>query len=356
MPGRVTLHDVARRAHCSVATVSRVLNDTGPASAEVRERVTRAVRELGFRFNEIGRSLQSRRSRTLGILVPTLSNPVFAAVIEGAQTAARARGYQLLLACANYRPEEEASAIETLLAKQVDGLLLTLSDADDSAELALLQRDALPFVLLFNQPSGALPAVTVDNRAAAQQVARTLLAAGHRDVAYVAGRFRSSDRSVRRYEGFAEAYRQAGAAVPSLVEVDYGSIDHRAALAALLTKRPGTTALFCSNDMLALAVAGALRRLGKRVPDDISLVGFDGIAVAALVSPSLATVVTPSHAMGARAADRLVEAIEGDRQPSAESLLLPFEFRPGESLAPRPGWNRPAETATPPVSPVPQAR
>ncbi len=349
MAVRVTIHDVAKRAGCSVATVSRVLNGTGPASAEIRKRVQEAARALGFRFNEIGRSLQSRRSRTLGILVPTLSNPVFAAVIEGVQATARTRGYQLLLACANYRPEEEAEAIDTLRAKQVDGLLLTVSDAEASPEVASLREEDLPFILIFNQPRCALPSVTVDNAAAAASVGCRLLEAGHREVAYVAGRFSSSDRSQRRYEGFCQAYAEADAAKPSLVEVDYGTFDHRAALAQLLDKRPGLSALFCSNDMLALAVIGALRSLGREVPRDMSVVGFDGIEVAALTAPSLATVATPCPDMGHRAVTRLIDAIEAGERPPAETLLLPYEFRPGESLAPRPTENPPPESGNSPA-------
>lgn len=349
MAGRVTIHDVAKRAACSVATVSRVLNGTGPASAEVRERVQQAARDLDFRFNEIGRSLQSRRSRTLGILVPTLSNPVFAAVIEGVQATARARGYQLLLACANYDPEEESEAIATLLAKQVDGLLLTVSDADASAEVAQLNEEGLPFILIFNQPLSTLPSVTVDNAAAAAAVGRRLLRDGHREVAYVAGRLTSSDRSQRRYEGFCAAYDAAKAPAPSLVEVDYTAFDHRDALAAVLAERDGITALFCSNDMLALAVIGALRSLGRRVPEDVSVVGFDGIAVAALTAPSLATVATPCPEMGRLAAEGLIDAIEAGTRPDARTVLLPFEFRPGESLAPRPAENPPQVSGNSPA-------
>ncbi|MEO1193450.1 MAG: LacI family DNA-binding transcriptional regulator [Pseudomonadota bacterium] len=345
MAGRVTLHDVARRANCSVATVSRVLNNTGPASAETRARVERAVAELGFRFNEIGRSLQSKRSRTLGIMVPTLSNPVFAAIIEGIQAAARLSGYQILLACAYYDPEEESRAIDTLLAKQVDGLLLTLTNADKSKEIALLHQADLPFVLIFNQPEEALPAVTVDNSTAARDVAKALLDAGHRKVAYVAGRFRSSDRSERRYQGFTQAFAEAGAPPPVLVEVDYDRVDHRAVLTGLFARQPDTTALFCSNDMLALAVMADLRRMGMSLPEDISIVGFDGIAVSTLITPSLATVVTPCHAMGRRAASGLIDAIENRRQPPAGTLLLPYQFRPGESLMARPGRNRPTRSA-----------
>jgi DNA-binding LacI/PurR family transcriptional regulator len=330
---RATIRDVARRAGCSTATVSRVLNGVGPASEAARTRVLEAAQALGFRFNEIGRSLQAQRSRTLGVIVPTVANPVFAEAIDGIQDTARARGYQLLLACSNYDPNEELQSLSMLLAKQVDGLVMTVSNADDSAAIDAVRRAQVPFVLVFNQPCTAVPAVAVDNFAAAREVGARLLALGHGNAAFVAGRFRMSDRSRQRYDGVCAAYAQAGAPQPELLEVDYLLLDHRDTLAALLERRPETSALFCSNDMLALSAIGALREFALRVPEDLSVVGFDGIALSTAVSPRLATIATPCAAMGRTAAGRVIDGIEGILQIPAETLILPHEFRPGGSLA-----------------------
>ncbi len=328
-----TIRDVAREAACGVATVSRVLNGTGPASAASRERVLLAARKLDFRFNEIGRSLQSRRSRTLGVIVPTLSNPVFADAIDGLQRCARERGYQLLLACANYAPDEEVAAVRTLLGKQVDGLVMTVANADHSRAVNMAHAARVPVMLLFNQPSAALATVAVDNTAAADEVGRRLLDQGHRHVAFVAGRFQTSDRSRLRYQGLLAAFERVRAPRPRLLEVDYAATDHAAAIGELLAQAPDTTALFCSNDLLGLTVIGALRALGLRVPDDLSVVGFDGIAVAAMVTPSLGTIVTPCAEMGLAAGQRLLDAIDQQRPLAADTLLLRYQFRAGDSLS-----------------------
>lgn len=335
MAHRVTIRDVAERVGCGIATVSRVLNGSGPASAGTRARVLEAAEELGFRFNEIGRSLQRRRSRSLGVVVPSLLNPVFATAIQGVQDAASAEGYQLLLACVDYDEDSEAEAVATLLDKQIDGAILTVANPDDSAALDLLKRRGVPYCLIFNQPAGAEPSVGVDNAAAAAAAGAALLAAGHRETAFVGLRFRGSERARLRHEGFRGAMAAAGCPPPALLEVDHEGRGIERGLAALLAERPGITALFASNDHLALGCIRALRRLARATPGDISVIGFDGVAVAELVEPSLATVATPSAEMGAEAARAVMAAIATAGPVLPRRRILDFEFRPGGSLGPR---------------------
>lgn len=332
---RITIRDVAERAGCGVATVSRVLNASGPASVETRERVFAAARTLGFEFSDLGRSLQRRCSRMLGIVVPTLGNPVFAEAIEGAQRAATLAGYQVLLACANYDADVEADAVRTFLAKQADGVVLVVSDPDDSAALEHLEKAGVPFCLMFNQPAGDTPTVGVDNVAAARAVGEMLVRAGHERTAFLALRFRSSERARRRYEGLVEALGAHGLPTPPLLEVHHAPECLKRDLAALLAAEPHVTALFASNDILALAAIRALRALGRRVPQDLAVVGFDGIAVSELVEPSLATVETPNGEMGRVAAEAVMRAIAEDRPVPPGSVHLPFSFRSGGSLGVR---------------------
>ena len=353
MRNRVTIRDVAERAGCSVSTVSRVLNGVGRIGEETRQRVREAAADLNFQFDPIGRSLQSRRTRILGAMIPTLSNPVFAEAVNGVQLAARRRGYQLLLSCSNYAPEEEAEAVSTLLAHRIDGLVLTVSDAEDSPAIDVALRAGAPFVLIFNNPSQPLPAVAFDNRLAAREVAERMLALGHADAAFVAGRFSSSDRSKQRYVGFCEGYAAAGAQRPALVEVDYEASSHREALRQLLDAQPGLTALFCSNDMLALKVVRDLSCLGRRVPEDVSVVGFDGVDVVSLFEPGLATVATACDQMGAEATDHLIDSIEHKSEPQDATLLLSHEFRPGRSLSQAPGGIAGSGAATPDPALIP---
>ena len=329
---RVTIRDVANAAGCSIATVSRVLNQSGPASTDTRDRVLATASELGFSFNELGRSLQSQRSRTLGVIVPSLSNPVFAAAIDGVQAEAAAAGYQILLACSNYDEDAETRAVRTLIGKQIDGAVMTVAAPDDSPALAMLSAQETPYCLMFNQPETPQPGVGVDNVAASALAADMLIKAGHRNTAFLAIRFAGSERARLRHDGFRARLGAAGCPDPVLVEVHDNPRDLDARLAALLSDHPQITALYASNDMLALSAMRAVRALGLRVPQDISLIGFDGIAIAEMVEPSLATIATPCPAMGREATARVIAAIEQSESPAATMTALPFEFRNGGSL------------------------
>ncbi|WP_282605949.1 LacI family DNA-binding transcriptional regulator [Pelagibius sp. Alg239-R121] len=333
MSASVTLKDVAQRAGVSSATVSRVINSRGLISAPTAEKVQAAIAELGFRPNAIGRNLKTSRTRTFGVLLPSLSNPIFGEVLEGVQTAALAAGYSIAITCSNYREQEEKHAIDTLLANRVDGLILTVADADNSAQLDVLDAHGIPYVLLFNQPvKTSRSAVNVDNRAAGRLVAEEFIQFGHTRVGMIAGRFEASDRSRLRFQGLCDGIADAGLEAPALVEVDF--VEGRVARAVrnLLNRTDAPTALFCSTDMLALSVIDVLRSLGVGVPEQISIAGFDGISFGQLSHPRLATVVQPSHAMGQAAVQHLLGRMAGSTAPKLQ--VLPAGYRPGSSIGP----------------------
>jgi DNA-binding LacI/PurR family transcriptional regulator len=331
---RPTIDAVARRARCSVATVSRVINSSGPVSAAARARVEAAVAKLGYFPDGHGRSLRVRRYRAIGVMVPSFTNPVFASSLAGIEATARAAGRMLLTAATDYAPERELAIIDGLLAQRPEGLVLTVADADRSAALDRLDHARVPYVLVHNQPAEPRHAVAVDNFRACGDMTDAMVAAGHRRFAFLSGRFRTSDRVQRRFDGCADALARARLPAPALVELDYmGSAgDHRRDLAELLGRRDRPTALVCSNDLLALSAAAAVRALGLAVPDDVSVAGFDGISMGLLVTPSLATVETPTEAMGAAAMQRLLRLIAGEiLAPATE--LFPYRLRPGGSCS-----------------------
>ncbi|MFG1350840.1 substrate-binding domain-containing protein [Xanthobacter autotrophicus] len=332
----VTIRTVAERAGCSIATVSRVINRSAPTSPAVEARVRAAVDALGFRPSEIGRALKALRTKTLGVVIPSLTNPVFAASVAGMQSAARERKHTLLLTATDYEPGAEAELVETLVAQNVAGLILTVADAAENATLDLLEAEGIPYVLVHNEPTRpGRAAVCVDNAAATFALTGTMIAAGHRRITYLAGRFATSDRARRRHEGYRAAMAAAGLEPEAPLELDYlgDAPSHAEALAGLFCTGAPPTAALCSNDLLALSVVGALRTLGLRVPDDISVAGFDGIALGGAVHPTLATVDTPTRLMGAHAVTMLFTMIEAGAAPRVEHL--PFTLRPGGTLAPR---------------------
>jgi DNA-binding LacI/PurR family transcriptional regulator len=334
MKHRATIHDVAREAGCSTASVSRALNGDARVSPGLMDRVRAAAARLDFRINAIGRALQTRRSGVVGVMIPSIANPVFAEAVAGAGDVAAGRGRQLLLASSDYDPQKELEAVATLIDRSVDGLLLTVADADDSPALEAALAADVPTVLMFNDACARAPVATSNTYAAGAAVGKLLVEAGRRHVGFVAGRFATSDRSRRRFEGLRDALIGLEAPAPMLVEVDYGATDHRDALSGLFGDDPAIDALVCSNDMLALSVIADLRALKRRCPEDVAVVGFDGLALGRMVEPSLATVATPNRAMGREAARLLLNLIDETGGPTVETVWLPFEIRPGGSLAP----------------------
>ncbi len=324
------MRTVARQAGVSVATVSRTLNG-GPVAPATAERVRRVAAALGYRVNAVGRSLVTARTRVVGVLVPTLTNPVFAGSVTGLAETVRRAGYEILLAVSDYQAGRELEVVETFLSQRVDGLVMTLTAADGPVT-ETVQRAGVPLVLLYNVPKRpGPPFVAVDDAGAAAAMVAALVQAGHRRIAMVAGRFAESDRARRRYDGYVRALRRAGLAPYGLVEVPFLGAQVAEALAPLLERPDPPTALFCSNDLLALAVIDAVRRLGREVPAHISVSGFDGIEVGRLIRPRLTTVVYPTVEMGRLAGDLLLRRMAGRR---IGHRYVPYELFPGDTVAP----------------------
>ena len=348
----VTIKDVALAAGCGVATASRVLNNSGPASADVRERVERAARQLGFNFSAIGRALQSRRTMTIGCLVPSLANPVFAEAVQGVQAVLSGSGYQLLIACSNYDEAADEAAIDMLASKHADGLIATMVAPDRSVALRQAMARGVPASLMFHDPIEGFVTSYVDNFEAAQEVARQFADHGHRRTGFLALRFSTSDRSRNRYAGFHAECRARGLPDPALIEIGEAEANHPENLAAILGQHSRLTAIFASNDFLAIALQKAARHLGWRVPLDLSVAGFDGIEIGRLLERPLATIETSPEAMGRQAAASLLHMLRGGAavQPPA----LPFRFRAGATLAaPSPGKGDDGRNAARPPSALP---
>ena len=328
-----TIRDVARKANVSVATVSRFVNGTHKVRGETAERVKEAIAELDFRPNAVGRSLSTSHTKSLGVVIPSISNPVFSEAVAGITNEAKQQGYSLMLTSTNYDPEEEQSVVETLLENRVDGVLLTVADPENSAALDMLRNARTPFFLIYNQPVEQTPTVTVDNVLAGQEVAEQFAVLGHTRLGMISGRFTTSDRALARKNGFLKGAANLKLPAPVICEADHEGRALEQTLKALyqdLSTAP--TALFCSNDLLAISVIGYLRKHDISVPQQVSVIGFDGIDVGSHFYPSLATMVQPSQEMGAAAAKQLLARLSGG--DIKEALILPHVFRPGESAGP----------------------
>jgi len=318
-----TLQQIAFRAGCSIATASRVLNRNGPVSDEMVRRVRRAAAELGYRAG----SRAGNGRPAIGVLIPSITNPVFAASLSSIQNRAMHAGHSVLIAQSNYDPAQEADAVASLLQQQPTGLILTVCDPEHSPALS----SALPpTVLLGNLPTARFTAaVATDNFGAGRELTEHLLRKGHRHILFISGHFSASDRARLRYLGYLKAMEAAGQQPLDALEIPFiGSLEQLDL--SDVTARPGPTAIIASNDLLALGVMGALRRQGLSVPRDVSVAGFDGISLGLLTEASLTTVEIPDGTMGAAAASLLLDMAENAAPP--RYLTVPYRLRAGGTV------------------------
>lgn len=327
-PGRrnPTIDDVARLAGVSTATVSRSLNSPARVREPTRLAVEQAVSQLGYTPNFGGQALASNRTNTIGAIIPTMENAIFARALQALQETLATRNVTLLVATSQYSPTHEEAQIRTLLARGVDGLVLIGSDRLPGAYQLLAAR-GVPFVVLWSAPADAQHlTIGFDNVAAATDVARHVIRRGHRDIAMISGITLGNDRARDRVRGVSDALTEAGLTLPpcKLVESAYTVKDAELAASHLLQSPRIPTAVICGNDVLAAGCLRAARQLGIDVPTDLSVTGFDDIDLATAVFPALATVRVPHRRMGAGAGEALLGWLETGIRPA--SVVLPTEF------------------------------
>ncbi len=313
-----TLLDVARRAGVSTATVSRALNDPALVTDSTRELVLRAVDQLGYTPHFGGRALVSNRFDTIGAVIPTMDNAIFARGLQAFQETLSDAGVTLLVASSGYDAARELQQIRTLVGRGTDGLML-IGMARPAESYAFLDRRRIPYVLTWNYRCDRKECfVGFDNRQAARAMAHKVIEHGHRRIAMIAGITAGNDRASDRVDGVRAALEEAGMSgrrMP-IVEETYSLSGGRRALAALLERRPRPTAVICGNDVLAVGAISEAKALGLRVPDDVSITGFDDIELSEVTEPRLTTVHVPHRRMGEAAARALLAMRDGttDRQ------------------------------------------
>ncbi len=324
-----TLLDVARTAGVSTATVSRCLNSPERVVEKTRVRVLKAVEDLGYSPNFSARALAAKQTRTIGAIIPTMENAIFARGIQAFQEALDAEGFTLLIASSSYQPELEAAQIRTLLARGADALLLIGFDRDPEIYEFLKQRD-IPFVVSWAYREHAHePSVGFDNRAAMTALASEVFNMGHREVAVISAPQDENDRARDRVLGVGDAAQQngLGASKIPVIEVPYSVENGAAAMRELLASQTRPTAVLCGNDVLAVGAIRAAKELGLRVPDDVSVTGFDDIELAEIVEPALTTVHVPHRLMGRTAAELVLGLVRGEPIATTRPLETRIETR-----------------------------
>lgn len=333
----ITIRDVAQRAQVSTSTVSHVINGTRPVSETTRQRVMDAMAVLDYQPNRLARSLRNRRTNTLGVLLPNSANPYFAQILAGIEDACFEYGYNIVLGNANDDPQREISYLEILLSKQVDGILLVSTGAYQQV-LDLLATRGVPLVMVDRSPGQVydgwqVDTVITDNVVGGALATDYLLDLGHRRIGCVTGPAWLTS-STGRVEGYQLAMRRAGLAPdPALiVEGDFEHDGGYAAGVAFLKMPDRPSAIFACNDLMAVGVLCAAYELGLRVPEDVSVIGFDGIPLSSYTVPRLTTISQPGSALGRTAVDHLIKRL-ADRNASERHSILPVSLTIRDSCA-----------------------
>lgn len=308
-----TLNDVARHAGVSTATVSRCLNSPDQVVETTRVRVLQAVEELGYTPNFAARVMAAKRSFTIGAIIPTMDNAIFARGLQAFQNELRRNGYTLLVSSSDYKPDIEKEQIRALVARGADGLLLIGHEREDQI-YEYLKRHQVPALVAWSYlPDARQPSVGFNNRDAIFELAQNVIDTGHRRIAMISGVTAGNDRAQTRVQGVRDALQINGIApgemrvIETTYEIDSGANAFR----ELMSRDLRPTAIICGNDVLAVGALREARRMGVAVPEEVSVTGFDDIELAEIANPALTTVHVPHREMGHKAAQELIAMVNG---------------------------------------------
>lgn len=312
-----TIRDVAAAAKVSVATVSRVLNAKGPVSEETAQKVRQIAGRMRYVPHPVARSLSTRTTHTIGVVLPELHGEFFSEVIRAIDLAARTAGYHLVVSGSHSNSEDMRAVLQAVYAR-VDGLIVMSPDLVPSALLADLPP-AIPVVMLNARVNGR-PCITIDNAAGAEEVMKHLHSVGHRSVAFIAGPEENFD-AVQRRRGYLAGAARHGI-VPVEIKGNFTEESGYEAARQLIGLTPRPTAVFAANDAMAIGALAAFGEAELRVPQDIALVGFDDIPIARFLSPPLTTVKVPIADLGRQGFENLFHPTSRSRNIQLKTTLV----------------------------------
>lgn len=324
-----SIKDVAREANVSIATVSRVLNNVDVVNEETKKKVLEAIEKLDYRPNIVARSLKTQRTKTIGIIIPDISNPVYPEIVRGAEDVSNIYQYNIMLCNTDLDPEKELEYLRVLGEKMVDGVIY-ISNSLESNVSKTIRDSNTPLVLIeTNGRETDFPSVVIDNKQAAIDVVEYLIKKGNRRIAYIGTDKQAINASALRYKGYKATLEKNG--IPYDEDLTYfckyslKPEDGYDAMNSILSKTKDIDALFCVNDEIAMGAINALRNNGLEVPRDIDVVGFNDTHGAEFFYPRLTTVAQPLYDIGSVATRMLIKKI--NNEPQDKNLyVLPYEF------------------------------
>jgi LacI family transcriptional regulator len=322
---RTTLKNLAARAGVHPSTISRVVNNDPllRVSAETRARIEALLQETGYRPDVVARSLKLRQTFVLAMVIPDITNPLFAGIFVGIERAANELGYSVLLANTGGSPERERAHLRTIQARRVDGVILASAVLRDPS-VGWLREQNIAHVLVNRYSDERDLFVGADDFAGARTATEHLVALGHRRIAHLAGGLGIST-AVERQRGYLTALREAGIDSDAALVVEGGYLEEtgRAAMERLLALPEPPTAVFAVNDMTAIGAHGALQQRGLRIPRDVALVGYNDVPLASRLEPPLTTLRVPVEEFGRHSAEMLIERIQTGQTTRQRVVLQP---------------------------------
>lgn len=309
-----TLQDVAQEANVSTATVSRCLNEPNKVRAEVCKKISDAIRTLGYVPHGAARALASRRTRTIGAIVPTIDNAIFSEAIQYLQLGLTKANFTLLLANSSYSLEEELREVQSLFSRGIDGLVL-VGETHHPEVFEAIERQQIPYVNLWTyNDKSKYSCIGFDHVKAGNQLAQHLIDLRHKEIGIVSGIQKNNDRAILRLQGMKQTLEATGLpfSEDKIIECHYSVEQGCSATHELLDRYPEITAINCGNDILALGALAAARERGLSIPKDLSITGFDNMEIIPFLKPSLTTVNSPSKRMGEQAAEFMLRQLESD--------------------------------------------
>ena len=304
-----TIKDVAKEAEVSVATVSRVLNNKGYVNEETRKRVTEAIAKLDYKPNAVARSLFKKQSRTIALIVPDIKNPFFPEIARAVEDVMNDKDYTLILCNSDENEEKEKKYLDMMKQKYVDGVIIVTSTLAPKH----IKDNGIPIIALDRPIENNVPSVTVNNFEGARQAVQYLKAIGCQKIAHIRGP-KNVMNADERYKGYlAEVGNDSWFQNDYIVDGNYNMEQTTKATKVLLEKYPNIDGIFAGNDYMAVGVVKAATQMGKRIPEDLSIIGFDGIELGRLTNPEITTMSQPIYEIGTEAARLLLDLIEGKK-------------------------------------------
>ncbi|MBS4535204.1 LacI family DNA-binding transcriptional regulator [Clostridium sp. D2Q-14] len=326
----ITIKDVARLAGVSISTVSRVVNDSKPVSPEVKRKVLEVIKEVGYKPNEVARTLVTKKSYLIGVIITDLADSYVADMVRGIEEVGKMYNYDILL-CSTYGDkEEELKYIQLLNTKQVEGMILISDTLSDEIDERIDEYD-IPFVYLSRYSnSDKYPTVSIDYYFAAYELTKYLIKLGHENIGFVGFLEDESSTQIEKYEGYRRAMEEMKLDSSLIYETKGTNIAHGYKALNDSIEKDKLTALFCGYDEIAIGVLNYCYDNNLNVPEDISIAGFGDISIASLIRPKLTTVKEPFYDIGAVAIRKIIKTL-GKEDVGEKHIKLPYLIQQRDS-------------------------